>query len=90
MLEKKPKNAGARGIGKSGVPPENPTLKDLGLDKKTSSIAQKLASLPPEQFEQVKAGTASIDSVEIGERFLRKFLLPWGGVFEEFIAGSVL
>jgi len=37
-----------------------PMLSDLGLDKKTSSIAQKLASLPPEQFEHVKAGTASI------------------------------
>ena len=41
-------------------PDAPPTLADLGLTKKTSSIAQKLADLPPEQFEQVRAGTASV------------------------------
>ena len=64
MLKETPKNAGSRGVGKSGVPNKNPTLSDLGLDKKTSSIARKLALLPPEQFEQVKAGTASIAHIE--------------------------
>jgi hypothetical protein len=34
-----------------------PTLSDLGLDKKTSHIAQKLAELPQEQFEAVIAET---------------------------------
>lgn len=37
-----------------------PTLADLGLDKKTSSIAQRLAALPAEQFEQVRTGVASV------------------------------
>ena len=67
MLQETPKNVG--GAGKQGggrksgskkIPllGEPPTLADLGLDKKTSSIAQKLAALPVRQFEQVKAGAA--------------------------------
>ena len=39
---------------------KEPTLADLGVSKKTSSLVQKLAGLPVEQFEQVKAGTASV------------------------------
>jgi len=60
-------NAGtARGRDVSGgirlTPPEKaaPTLSDLGLDKKTSSLSQKLASLPRDQFEQVKTGEVSV------------------------------
>lgn len=60
MLKDTPKNAGSRGVGKSGVPLENPTLQELGLDKKTSSIAQKLANLPEKAFEEVKEGHKSI------------------------------
>jgi N6-adenosine-specific RNA methylase IME4 len=48
LLRELPKNDGARGIGRSGVPPKNPTLTDLGLDKKTSAVAQQLAALPVE------------------------------------------
>lgn len=36
------------------------TLKQLGLKPRTAKIAVKLATLPPEQFKQVKAGTTSI------------------------------
>lgn len=32
------------------------TLSDLGIDKKTSARAPKLAALPPEKFEAVAAG----------------------------------
>ena len=67
MLKDTPKATGAAGPGrgKAGAKAgpaftDNPTLAELGLDKKTSSLAQKLAELPPEQFEQVKAGTASV------------------------------
>jgi len=67
MLKDTPKAKGGEHGGKARIDgtrsePSNPTptLADLGLDKKTSSIAQKLAALPAEQFEQVKAGTASI------------------------------
>lgn len=52
-LLEQPKNAGARGIGKSGVPVQNPTLADMGLDKKTSKLAQDIASLPDKQIEAV-------------------------------------
>jgi hypothetical protein len=49
---------GARGIGKSGVTPSNPTprLSELGLTKKESAQAQQLAELPQETFEQIKTG----------------------------------
>jgi N6-adenosine-specific RNA methylase IME4 len=55
-----PKNAGARGIGKSGVPSEHPTLAAHGLDKKTSSRAQKLFELPTAKFAQVRDGAVSV------------------------------
>ena len=55
-----PKNAGARGVGKSGVPNRNPTLAEQGIDKKTSMTAQRLADLSPEKYEQVKSGQISL------------------------------
>lgn len=60
ILAAMPKNAGARGVGVSGVPPENPTLADLGIDKKVSARAQKLAALPAEQFAAVVAGDVPV------------------------------
>ncbi len=51
---------GSSGSKRVPLPDAPPTLADLGVSKKTSSLVQKLAGLPPEQFEQVKAGTASI------------------------------
>ena len=60
MLAVTPKNAGARGIGKSGVPLLNPTIAELGIDKKVSMVAQHLAAMPEEQFEQIKAGEISV------------------------------
>lgn len=40
--------------------PIDPTLADLGLDKKTSSLAQKIADLPPEQLAAVRQASTSI------------------------------
>jgi len=37
-----------------------PTLAELGIDKKLSSLAQKLADLPVQQFEQVAEGVTSV------------------------------
>ena len=37
-----------------------PTLEQLGLSKKESAVAQKLAALPEEQFEQVRLGNVTI------------------------------
>ena len=58
-----PKQHGARGIGTSGVPLENPTkpatLADIGITKKQSARAQKLAAIPAEEFaERVDAAKA--------------------------------
>ena len=51
--------AGSRGIGKSGVPREYPTLSDLGLTKRESSEAQVLADLPDDDFQEVREGRKS-------------------------------
>jgi hypothetical protein len=37
-----------------------PTLSDMGLDKRTSSIAQKLAALPDAELENVRTGNLTI------------------------------
>jgi hypothetical protein len=68
MLKETPKNEGAKGLAGGGTRgskkeprvDEAPTLAELGLDKKTSSIAQKLADLPEEAFKQVQDGHESI------------------------------
>lgn len=59
ILSSTPKNPGAKGIGTSAVPIGNhtpPTLKDLGFTKKFSMLAQKLASLSEEEFEEFATG----------------------------------
>ena len=62
MLKAAPKNEGQIRRGTKMEPRENQpqTLAELGLDKKTSSIAQKLADLPDEAFEQVREGNETI------------------------------
>jgi hypothetical protein len=48
MLKETERNVGAKGIGKSVVPKEYhtpPTLSELGIDKKISSLSQKIADL---------------------------------------------
>ena len=64
ILQSTPKNQGAKG---SAVPNRNrahldptPTLDELGLSKKESAIAQKLAGLSEEAFEQVREGSVTI------------------------------
>jgi N6-adenosine-specific RNA methylase IME4 len=39
---------------------EPPTLAEMGLDKKTSKLAQDIASLPDEQLEMIKSGVMAI------------------------------
>lgn len=62
MLKSTPKNEGQILRGTKMEPRENQpqTLAELGLDKKTSAIAQKLAELPQEAFEQVRDGHETI------------------------------
>ena len=58
MLKATERNNGAKGIGKSVVPKENrtPTLAALGIDKKISSLAQKIADLPDEKVAERASG----------------------------------
>ncbi len=62
LLRGMEKNTGAKGIGKSAVTDCNhtPTLEEIGIDKRTSSRAQKLAALPEKKFAAVAAGELSI------------------------------
>lgn len=61
ILKETPK-AQARFDGTSKVPSRNgaDTLADMGVDKKTSAMAQKLADLPEKDFEAVRDGHEAI------------------------------
>lgn len=72
MLAASERNKGAKGSVVSGskrvpVKDDRPTLADLGLDKKTSSLAQKIADLPEEQFEQVRKGVIAMTKAHVGQ-----------------------
>lgn len=47
-------------LGSHMEPNSIPTLADLGINKKTSMTAQRLAELPPDKFKQVEGGTATL------------------------------
>ena len=71
MLKAAPKHEGGRPSQKTGsdVEPVSsvPTLADLGIDKKVSARAQKLAALPPDQF----AGGSFVDRIVIHAGIVR-------------------
>lgn len=51
------------GIGAGGsvsALPATPTLADIGIDKRTSSRAQRLAALPEQKFAAITAGEISV------------------------------
>lgn len=68
ILMATPKAKGTEGLGRPKLggnkmePPKQdvPTLAELGLSKKESAVAQKLAALPENQFEQVRLGNVTI------------------------------
>lgn len=68
MLADSPKATGVRMAGSDGLggtkvePPRNQglTLADLGLTKKESAVAQKLAALPASEFQQVRDGHVTV------------------------------
>jgi len=66
MLKETPRHEGILRRGTELAPRENqpPTLAELGLDKKTSKLAQDIAKLPEEELERVKAGIVSLHKVQ--------------------------
>lgn len=74
MLKETPRAVGTRGQlqgrdasagTKIELPESNiPTYIELGLDKKTSKLAQDIAKLPEEELEKVKAGVVSLHKVQ--------------------------
>jgi hypothetical protein len=63
----------ATGSSLSPVETLPPTLEDLGLTKKESALSQKLASLPVEDFESVKAGATAIsEAIKQHEKAIRE------------------
>jgi len=62
MLKETPRAAVRFDEGNKKEPSSNqyPTLADLGLDKKTSKLAQDIYALPEEEIEKVKAGVMSL------------------------------
>jgi hypothetical protein len=63
MLNAAPKAKGGKPYQKATgatSEPVAPTLDDLGLTKKESAVAQKLAALPEKAFQEVQAGHTTI------------------------------
>jgi hypothetical protein len=65
LLAETPKNKGINGtklIGSKQEPVRDltPTLSDLGVDKKISSLSQQLARMPKKDFDQVRDGVVGI------------------------------
>ena len=72
ILAKSPKHTGGnatRARYQIGTELNPPTLADLGIDKKISSMAQQLAAMPADQFEQVRDGTKTMSQAI---QFLRR------------------
>jgi hypothetical protein len=77
MLKATPKASGSRGAlagrdtsgGTILEPPENqtPTLAEIGIDKKTSSLAQRIASLPPEKIQAIAKRDSTLEDARGGE-----------------------
>lgn len=65
-LDAMDKNTGAKGIGTSAVPKMNhthvPTLAELGIEKKTSMIAQKIAKLSPAKLQVLRVATSAMSA----------------------------
>jgi N6-adenosine-specific RNA methylase IME4 len=86
LLQASDRNEGrpGPGRGKAGTPAAPalssapPTLADLGIDKKLSSLAQKLADLPEIQFAQVAEGVTSVAAAirEVKKEQAKAVVLP--------------
>lgn len=69
ILANAPKNQGTLSRGTKLEPrDETPTLAELGINRKTSSRAQKLAKLPEETFEAVRSGELKVSDALRSQR----------------------
>lgn len=67
MLKETPRAEGGRPLetGTQSVPVYSPpTLADMGLDKKTSKLAQDIAALPDTEIEKVKQGIVTLHQAQ--------------------------
>ena len=87
LLQATDRNTGAAGIGppiavlgRNRNQDAPPTLAELGIDKKLSSLAQKLADLPPEAFAHVAEGARSVAAAirEVKKEQAKKVAPPSG------------
>ena len=81
MLKATERNTGARGTGNNQYEVRlpistTPTLAEMGIDKKTSKLAQDIASLPEEKFEAVKRGVISISKAQKEANIIRNSEKP--------------
>ena len=71
ILAAMPKSAGGRPpeiTGTKSEPVSVPTLADIGIDRKLSARAQKLAALPDEEFAAVASGEVPVSRVIAGSK----------------------
>lgn len=62
---------GSKGTKKIPIEDAPLTLSEMGLDKKTSKLAQDIASLPDEQYEKVQRGVMAISKVTEAVNMIR-------------------
>ena len=65
ILQGTPRNEGGKPIPNGNRLGAPATLSELGIDLKTSMVAQQLASMPVEQFEQVKSKSGEISITRV-------------------------
>ena len=60
ILQVTPRHAGGDPVPERNRVGQPSTLRDLGVSKKLSMVAQQLAAMPDEQFEQVREGVQTV------------------------------
>lgn len=76
LLEKPPARGAGPGRGKQGIPQspclsDIPSIADLGLTKRESSEAQMLATIPRQEFDDLKNGKTTVKNIKKSIRLAR-------------------
>lgn len=61
--QRRSRGGGSKGSKREPLPDAPPTLSDLGIDKKTSSVAQQLAKLPAKELKSIATGTTTLSKI---------------------------